>query len=272
MTSLDTPLTELLDAHPELVGVLADLHPAFARFRDARTRRRAARLTVAEAARMVGLEPRTLLHVVRRSLGEVPAGDEFEGASEATPPTPRPKGLERLRPVELDVREDIRAGREPFARIMAAAKRLAPSEVLVLRTPFEPRPLYDVLGRRGLAHWTERRAADDWVIWFYSTDGMAALQEPRSRERAPTAAAPGAEPVVVVDVRGLEPPQPLIRVLERLDALGPAQTLLVIHERRPMLLYPHLEARGFTHDTREPEPGRIEIVIRRAARDASASP
>ena len=34
----------------------------------------------------------------------------------------------------------------------------ATEEALVLRAPFEPIPLYDVLGKRGFAHWAERRA------------------------------------------------------------------------------------------------------------------
>ena len=54
--------------------------------------------------------------------------------------------------VRLDVREDIRAGREPFVRIMTVVDALPPDGVLVLRVPFEPVPLYRVLGRRGFAH------------------------------------------------------------------------------------------------------------------------
>ena len=76
--------------------------------------------------------------------------------------------------VHLDVREDIRRGHEPLARIMAAVKALADDEALVLRAPFEPIPLYDVLGRRGFAHRAERRAPDDWSVTFYR--GAAALR------------------------------------------------------------------------------------------------
>jgi uncharacterized protein (DUF2249 family) len=56
----------------------------------------------------------------------------------------------------------------------------------------------------------------------------------------------------------------MVRILERLDALEPGQTLEVWHERRPMFLYPQLEARGFGHETDEPQPGVIRIRIRRA--------
>ena len=68
----------------------------------------------------------------------------------------------------------------------------------------------------------------------------------------------------VIDVRGLEPPQPMVRVLDALDELGPASRLVVLHDRRPVFLYPQLDDRGFVHETDEPEPGVVRIVIRRA--------
>lgn len=171
--------------------------------------------------------------------------------------------------VTLDVRDDIRRGLEPFARIMTAVDALGEGEALVLRAPFEPVPLYRVLGRRGFAHVTERRAADDWTVSFY----RAALAGPAEPAEAPRAnvvlsegASPGsAEPAAsVLDVRGLEPPEPMIRVLERLDTLGPGEELVVVHDRRPMFLYPQIEDRGFAHETTEVAPGEVRIRVRRA--------
>jgi uncharacterized protein (DUF2249 family) len=169
--------------------------------------------------------------------------------------SPRPTELEGLRRVELDVRDDIRRGQEPFRRIMAVVEGLAPGEALVIRAPFEPVPLYRVLGRRGLRHWAEWLAADDWRVWFWPPAGAEAQalgDRVASAEMSPT-----------LDVRGLEPPLPMVRVLERLDTLPAGTTLTVLHERRPLFLYPQLDARGFSHETDEPEPGLVRIVIRR---------
>jgi len=173
----------------------------------------------------------------------------------------RPDALARLaeaNAVYLDVREDIRRGQEPFARIMSAVKGLEPEQALVLRAPFEPVPLYAALGRRGFAHWAERRADDDWSVWFY--------REPQVR---PHPSAPTSTGQVALDLRGLEPPEPMLRVLERLDTLTPGQSLTVLHDRRPVLLYPQLDARGFHHDTVDLEPGLVRIVIRRADMERS---
>ena len=67
----------------------------------------------------------------------------------------------------------------------------------------------------------------------------------------------------VLDVRGLEPPQPMVRVLEVAAHLAPGAELEVRHDRRPVFLYPQLEQRGFVHETDEPEPGLVRIRIRR---------
>ena len=162
----------------------------------------------------------------------------------------------------LDVRDDIRRGEEPFARIMAVVKALEPGHVLVLRAPFEPIPLYDVLGKRGFAHWTELGAPDDWAVWFYRTSGgpdasaeaaaptPTAARRPDARDRRARARAS----------------QPMVRILEAIDGLSAGDRLEVLHERRPIFLYPQLEDRGFLHETSEPAPGLVRIVIRRRDR------
>lgn len=51
--------------------------------------------------------------------------------------------------ITLDVRDDLRAGREPFPRIMEAVGRLRDGEQLRVIAPFEPRPLIGVLAAQG---------------------------------------------------------------------------------------------------------------------------
>jgi tRNA 2-thiouridine synthesizing protein A len=100
------------------------------------------------------------------------------------------------------------------------------------------------------AHLTVREAA---ALAGVSLDALLAALEHIS----------GGDPVQL-DVRGLEPPQPMVRVLEALDRLAPGAELEVHHDRRPLLLYPQLDARGYAHATDEPEPGLVRIRIRRS--------
>ncbi len=68
--------------------------------------------------------------------------------------------------VTLDVREDIRQAREPFERIMAAAGKLQPGDMLLLINSFEPLPLYRVMAQNGFTHWAEQTADGDWKVYF----------------------------------------------------------------------------------------------------------
>ncbi|MGA9836438.1 MAG: DUF2249 domain-containing protein [Gemmatimonadaceae bacterium] len=69
--------------------------------------------------------------------------------------------------VEVDVREELRAGREPFSRIMAAVEALQSGEVLHLRATFAPVPLIGMLSERGFVYHMEPHADDDWSVWFW---------------------------------------------------------------------------------------------------------
>ncbi|MHB0947813.1 MAG: DUF2249 domain-containing protein [Gemmatimonadaceae bacterium] len=69
--------------------------------------------------------------------------------------------------IELDVREVLRNGGEPFPQIMAAIESVKPGDVLHLRATFEPKPLLNLLGSRGFWHETKSHAADDWSAWFW---------------------------------------------------------------------------------------------------------
>ena len=160
--------------------------------------------------------------------------------------------------VELDVREDLRAGREPFRRILDAARRLGDDEVLRLRAIFEPAPLYAVLGRQGLEHYTERLADDDWIVWFHRAGAPAPpeVHPPVAHEHA------GDADLVVLDVRGLEPPEPMMRTFEALSELPRGKTLVQINVRVPQFMLPQLAERGFVYEIREQSPDLCRIFIR----------
>jgi uncharacterized protein (DUF2249 family) len=69
--------------------------------------------------------------------------------------------------VDVDVREDLRAGREPFAKIMAAVDGLKNGEVLRVRALFAPAPLVAMLSQRGFVYHMVQDADDDWSVWFW---------------------------------------------------------------------------------------------------------
>ena len=69
--------------------------------------------------------------------------------------------------------------------------------------------------------------------------------------------------VHILDVSGLEPPQPMVAILEKLSELGPGDTLEVSHHREPVPLYPHLEEAGFAHEIEKLGENSFRLRIRR---------
>lgn len=66
----------------------------------------------------------------------------------------------------LDVRPILANGEEPLALILETAESTPIGEPLLLIAPFEPVPLYGMLGARGFEHTTECVAADEWHVRF----------------------------------------------------------------------------------------------------------
>jgi Uncharacterized conserved protein (DUF2249) len=51
-----------------------------------------------------------------------------------------------------------------------------------------------------------------------------------------------------IDVRGLQPPEPMIAILGLIDG-GEVEGALIAHlDREPIFLYPELDDRGFSHE------------------------
>jgi uncharacterized protein (DUF2249 family) len=68
--------------------------------------------------------------------------------------------------LELDIRPLCEAQRPPLPAILDAVGRLAPGQALLLIAPFEPAPLYQLLGRQGFSHRNKTRDDGTWEILF----------------------------------------------------------------------------------------------------------
>lgn len=66
---------------------------------------------------------------------------------------------------------------------------------------------------------------------------------------------------MILDNRGLEPPQPMMRTLAALEDLAVGDTLTIINDRRPMFLYEQLEELGMEHRTEQQTDGSFKIEI-----------
>jgi len=72
----------------------------------------------------------------------------------------------------------------------------------------------------------------------------------------------GKDATRMIDARGLEPPEPMVRTLDALDHLESGDELLVLLPREPFPLYRALEINGFAWRTTCLPDGTVEVLIR----------
>lgn len=245
-----TRVSDALAARPELRQVLPAFHPAFARLNHPVLGRILPKLvTVADAARIAGVEVEALVAVMNLPVGHpLPEARPAERVSGE-----RPEWFAPDRVTVLDVRPILARGEDPLARILSALRALPSGGQLTVIAPFEPVPLLGLLSRQGWSHWTRWEDGDCHVTFAHG--------------RAPDPAeAHEGEDVVAdgdgwrIDVRELEPPEPMRRVLLAVDA--GRLPLRVVHRREPVLLWPRLEERGLQWEIHNEGDGVIVDVHR----------
>ncbi|MBN8955432.1 MAG: DUF2249 domain-containing protein [Rhizobiales bacterium] len=172
--------------------------------------------------------------------------------------------------VDVDVRAILRAGGEPFDKIMEAVNTLKPGEGLRLLATFKPTPLLHVLGSKGFTHEAKELDGGDWEVLF----------SPSGKPPA-NAASPGAatvdksvwpEPVQHLDNRELDPPEPMVRILATLESMAQGDVLSALLCREPIFLFPELAKRGHSWRGAFEEDGSTYKVLVRvgAAKEAAA--
>ena len=260
-------VSDVLARDEKLVDVFVRHSAHFEKLRNRALRRVMAQLvTVEQAARVAGVE----LDVLLRDLNDAAHSTAPTDAPRATAAPWREAGTSTVpsaarRPVnrpevELDLRDDMRSGREPFSTIMAAVRGLADDQVLRLRTIFEPVPLFAVMAKRGFLYASEQDAPEDWSVWFWrGARGNDAGEPAEAAESGAVSESSGG--THVLDVRGLEPPQPMLRTLAALETLSDGQELLQINVRVPQLLLPLLAERGYAFEVDDSHAGRVFVRI-----------
>lgn len=66
---------------------------------------------------------------------------------------------------------------------------------------------------------------------------------------------------MLIDNRGLQPPEPMQRTLKALTELKVGDRLTIINDRKPMFLFEELEQKGYPYEVNSREDGAFEINI-----------
>ena len=142
--------------------------------------------------------------------------------------------------------------REKHAMIFDLWSKLPVGGHFVLINDHDPVPLYYQFA-------AQFAGAFEWVYLVAGPDEFHIRIErvapspshPAVMPHVPAGMNCGAKRAGEFDLRGLAAPEPMIRILEEYERLAPGGEIRAVTERRPVFLFPELEARGARYMSEE---------------------
>ncbi len=141
----------------------------------------------------------------------------------------------------LDTRPILAEGIDPLEQVLASLPTIGSAGVLKLIVPFRPAPLLALLKSKGYTVTAEEISAKHWVVEVVGPDAPA-----------------------IEDLRELDPPEPLERLLVVAAELEDGAVHLARLPRFPRLLLPRLQERGISWSVYEEPDGSTLTLIRKA--------
>ena len=257
----ETKISRILKEKPEALEAIISLSKHFNKLRNPLLRKvLASRVSVRQAAEIGNTDLRNFLAKMEEVGFEVDFGTDS--------PVLEDKRVSDIGTYhyELDVRPILDTGADPFVDIMDALKKLQIGERLLLITPFPPLPLIALLGEKGFVLETFKKGEElyDTIITKKTKEADenvgALLSEPENEfDHIMLSAGSNIEEL---DVRHLEMPEPMVKILDAVSHLPEGYILLVHHKKMPQFLLPELKKRGFLWVTK-PADGGLELLIYR---------
>jgi len=207
----------------------------------------AARVTVAEAAKIGGCTLQDFAAVL------APLGFTFEFTDNAghEAAAQKPAWLTHI-PEEnirsFDVRPLLAAGNDPLKAIMQQYSELQGGSILRIVNSFIPYPLIKLLEKKKAQCFTAAVSAAEYHTWFLKPAEENTLQTAAAgnvfveteQSFATVCSNFSGDQISEIDVRQLEMPGPMERILQYLEQQSDGQALYVYHKRVPVYLLEEL--------------------------------
>ena len=161
----------------------------------------------------------------------------------------------------LDVRPMLARGEEPLRPLLELAGRVTLGEVFVLDAPFDPAPLRRMFSHMGFEDHAEALSDNHWRVYFHRVASPAATDAAVKGKKAARIWSEAAD--WHIDVRGLNPPEPMLAIISLIETPAVTGPVVVHHEREPVYLYPELAERGWRWTTIEGEAGEFRLRLER---------
>lgn len=269
----DTKISELIKANKDSIEAIAALSKPFKKLRNPVLRKlMASRVTIAEAA-SIG---KTTVDAFAQAL--TPLGFEFEKTSFETEENQETKpswlvSLKKEQILVFDVREMLADNEDPLKEIMKKFKTVEKGNALCIINTFIPTPLIHLLEKESVLTYTSTKNEKEYHTFFYKTqevskkkdtsDGLKIFKVSQEDFLAHQSTFSEAQ-TKEIDVRHLEMPGPMQRILEVLETLKDDQLLYVHHKRIPIYLLEELESRDFVIHIWTVDENEVKLMIEKA--------
>ncbi len=286
----DTKISKILNADPKAIEIIMSINPKFEKLNNPILRRSlATRVSVKDAARIGRIPVNNFLKTLEENGFEVEYSKEKENKEDTK--NILPPDFSNREIVTLDVRPIMEEGKDPFAYINKAAKKIKPEQILLIINDFEPIPLIDFLISKNFIHWMKQDEEGNYHTYFklnckkpnfiqrifgksvpckyHSIDKEEKKSIKKEKDNAPEVDTKNFDQIrekfkgkmKEIDVRDLEMPLPMKTVLENIENLGKDEALFVHHKRIPQFLLPELEKRNFKITAKEVDPDYTYLII-----------
>lgn len=260
--SRDTKISELINAHPDCIEAIASINPHFQKLKNPLLRKiLAGRVTISDAAR-IGKCSVDDFYSKLQPLG-FKIKPENPGEKPLVNSDTKFKIPETHLIEELDVRPLLNSNKDPFNLIMKKLQALPAGSALLVINSFEPVPLLRILEQKGYNTIVKQINMDTFHCWIMpgTKNSPAAIQLPENNGDFETVFERYKDNLQKLDVRDLEMPKPMIKILKALDGLPAGKALFVLHKKIPVFLFPELRQRGFQWVYKQLSETKVDLLI-----------
>ncbi len=292
-----TKISKILKEKPEAINVIANINVNFKKLQNPILRRSlATRVSVKDAAKIGKVKVNDFLKSLEKIGFEVEyiqAVDEKNLELHIMPPDFSDKEI-----ITLDVRPIIAEGKDPFGYINKAAKQIESNQILLIINDFEPIPLIEYLIDKSFVHWMKQDKDGNYLTYFklncpqrnffqrlfgkkmpcqfHTLNKPDQKKEQKRKHKHQTVDVPEQDKkqfnkieqqykgnLREVDVRNLEMPMPMQKILEEIEQLNNGEALFVHHKRIPQFLLPELKKRNFSYVSKNIDADYTYLIVYR---------
>ncbi len=261
----NTKISDIINKHPSAIDAIVRLSGHFEKLRIPILRKTLAkRVTIKQAARIGGVSVSAFYGVLSPLGFVVPLKpqqnfEHFQQAKNACQFTGEIKNEETF-----DVRQLLQNNKDPFNLILKRLKDLPIGHTLNVINTFEPIPLISILTTKGFqcqVNQINEQLFHTYITKTATSNANDPLINAETDANRKNILRKYTSKIVELDVRDLEMPLPMSKILNALLVLPNDHLLFVHHKKVPQLLLPALAERGYQWHIDEIGGGDVKLLV-----------